>query len=131
VQTHGLVIGSGGWLAIAEGGPEPFYFRKEEYTRKEGGVVVDSALLAKNHLPLYPQAPWIRICYMKDMGPLPDDNFSFETTLRSDQSSVPKPVSRWKSCYNARTMFLYFPFPPRPVSAIFDAESETIDSSRL
>jgi hypothetical protein len=87
VQTHGLLIGSGGWLALAEGDAAPFYFKKEEYTRKEGGVVVDSALLAKNHLPLYPQAPWIRVCYVKDMGPLPDDNFTFETTLRSDRSS--------------------------------------------
>ena len=55
--------------------------------RKEG-VVVDSALLAKNHLPIYPQAPWIQICYTKDMGPLPDDNFTFETTLRTDGSTV-------------------------------------------
>ena len=87
VQTHGLMIASGGWLAMAEGDPAPFYFKKEEYTRKEGGVVVDSALLATNHLPLYPQAPWIWICYIKDMGPLPDDNFIFETTLRTDRSS--------------------------------------------
>jgi hypothetical protein len=87
VRTYDLMIGSGGWLAMAEGDPAPFYFKKEDYTRKEGGVVVDSALVAKNHLPLYPQAPWIRICYVKNMGPLPDDNFTFETTLRSDRSS--------------------------------------------
>jgi hypothetical protein len=72
---------------MAEGEPAPFYFKKEEYMRKEGGVVVDSALLAKNHLPFYPQAPWIRICYMKDLGSLPDDNFSFETTLRTDRNA--------------------------------------------
>jgi hypothetical protein len=87
VLTHGLMIGSGGWLAMAEGEPSPFYFKKEDYTRKIGEVVADSTLLAKNHLPLYPQAPWIRISYIKDMGPLPDDNFSFETTLRADRSS--------------------------------------------
>jgi len=87
VQTHGLMIGSGGWLALAEGDPAPFYFKKEEYLRKEGEVVVDSTLLTRNHLPLYPQAPKIRIYYMKDMGPLADDNFTFETTLRSDRSS--------------------------------------------
>jgi len=86
VQTHGLMIGSGGWLAMAEGDPAPFYFKKEEYMRN-GGVVVDSVLLARNHLPPYPQAPWIRICYMKDMGPLPDDNFTFETTLRTDRGN--------------------------------------------
>jgi hypothetical protein len=87
VLTHGLMIGSGGWLAMAEGDPSPFYFNKEEYIRKEGEVVADSTLLAKNHLPLYPQAPWIRVCYIKDMGPLPDDSFTFETTLRTDRSS--------------------------------------------
>ncbi len=81
VQTHGLLIGSGGWLAMAEREPEPFYFKKEEYLRKEGQVIVDSSLLSKNHLPL---SPWIRVCYIKDMGPLPDDNFIFETTLRTD-----------------------------------------------
>jgi hypothetical protein len=87
VLTHGLMIGSGGWLAIAEGEPSPFYFKKEAYARKEGEVVIDSELLARNHLPFYPQAPWIRICYIKDMGPLPDDNFTFETTLQTNHNS--------------------------------------------
>ena len=86
VQTHGLMIGSGGWLAMAEGDPAPFYFKKEEYMRM-GSVLVDSVLLLKNHLPLYPHAPWIRICYMKEMGPLPDDHFTFETTLRTNRGN--------------------------------------------
>jgi hypothetical protein len=87
VRTHDLMISSGGWLALAEGHPAPFYFKMEEYQRKEGGVVVDSALLAKNHLLLNPQAPWVRIYYIRDMGSLPDDNFTFETTLQSDRNS--------------------------------------------
>lgn len=87
VRTRGLMIASGGWLAMAEGDPAPFYFKKEEFARKGGGVMVDSAMLAKNHLPFYPRAPLIQICYVKDMGPLPDDNFTFETTLRCDRSS--------------------------------------------
>ena len=86
VKTQGLMIASGGWLAMAEGDPQPFYFKKEDYTGKEGEIGVDSALLAKNHLPLYPKAPWIWICYIKDMGPLPDDHFIFETTLRSNRN---------------------------------------------
>jgi len=85
VQTHDLMIGSGGWLAMTEGDPVPLYFKKDEYLRKEGEVVVDSALLARNHLPPYPQAPLVWICYIKDMGPLPDDHFIFETTLRTDR----------------------------------------------
>jgi hypothetical protein len=86
VKTFSLLISSGGWLATAEGEPQPFYFKKEEY-RIEGGAVVDSALLAKNHLSPFPEAPMIRISYVKDMGPLPDDNFSFETTLRTEHSA--------------------------------------------
>jgi hypothetical protein len=83
VKTHGLLIGSGGWLALAEEESEPFYFKQEEYMRSEGEVEVDTTLLAKHHLSFYPRAPWIRICYIKDMGPLPDDHFRFETTLRA------------------------------------------------
>jgi hypothetical protein len=82
VKSRGLMIASGGWLAMADGDPSPFYFKKEDYLREEG-VVADSALLVKNHLPIYPRAPWIRISYIKDMGPLPDDHFGFETTLRT------------------------------------------------
>jgi hypothetical protein len=87
VRTHGLMIGSGGWLAMAEGEPSPYYFKKEEYSKAEAGVVVDNKLLVRNHIPFFPQAPWIRICYIKDMGRLPDDNFKFETTLRSEPHS--------------------------------------------
>jgi hypothetical protein len=94
VQTHGLMIGSGGWLAMAEGDPLPFYFKKEEYLRKEGSVVVDSSLFTRNHLPLYPRSPWISICYIKDMGPLPDDHFIFETTLRCDRVSSTEACQR-------------------------------------
>lgn len=86
VKTYGLMIASGGWLAIAEKDPEPYYFKKETYL-KEGVVVVDSALLAKNHLQVYPVAPTISISYVKDMGPLPDDYFIFETTLRAERES--------------------------------------------
>jgi hypothetical protein len=87
VQTRGLMIGSGGWLAMAEEDPAPFYFKKDEFMRKDGGVEVDSALLAKNHLPLYPHAPWVSIFFIKDLGTLPNDHFHFETTLRSNLSS--------------------------------------------
>ncbi|MDP4216087.1 MAG: hypothetical protein Q8927_07780 [Bacteroidota bacterium] len=84
VRTHDLLIASGGWLAMTEGNPAPFYFRKEEVRRGAGEVVVDSTLLNKYHFPLYPEAPWVRLYYIEDMGPLPDDNFTFETTLRSE-----------------------------------------------
>ena len=86
VKIFSLTIASDGWFASAEEEPEPFYFKKEDY-RIDGGAVVDSALLAKNRLSTDPQVPTIRISYVKDMGSVPDDNFSFETTLRAEQNT--------------------------------------------
>jgi len=82
VRTHDLMITSDGWLALAEGDPIPIYFRKEEVARKEG-IEVDTATLARYHLPLQPSAPKIRLFYMKDLGDLNDADFSFETTLKT------------------------------------------------
>jgi hypothetical protein len=83
VRTHDLMITSNGWLALAEGDPIPIYFKKEEVARKEG-IEVDSATLARYHLPLQPAAPKVRLFYMKDLGDLNDADFTFETTLRNN-----------------------------------------------
>jgi hypothetical protein len=102
VKIFSLTIASGGWFAAAEGEPEPFYFKKEDY-RIDGGALVDSALLAKNHVSLYPQTPTVRISYVKDMGPIPDDNFNFETTLREEHiasSNACQPVEIAILCKN-------------------------------
>jgi hypothetical protein len=86
VRTHDLMITSNGWLALAEGDPIPIYFKKEEVARKEG-IEVDSATLARYHLPLQPAAPKVRLFYMKDLGDLNDADFTFETTLRNNFAS--------------------------------------------
>jgi hypothetical protein len=109
VLTHGLMIGSGGWLAMAEGEPSPFYFKKEDYLSKDGSIVADSTLFIKNHLPFYPQAPWIRICYMKDMGTLPDDNFTFETTLRTGRNSGSEVCQQAEVLIQCRNDVFIFP----------------------
>jgi hypothetical protein len=80
VKTQNLMISSGGWLALVDNDPIPLYFTKEEIRRKEG-VAVDSTTLARYHLPLLPEAPKIRLFYIKEMQGLSDADFSFETTL--------------------------------------------------
>ena len=80
VKTQNLMISSGGWLALVDNDPIPLYFTKEEIRRKEG-VAVDSTTLARYHLSLLPEAPKVRLFYIKDMEGLSDADFSFETTL--------------------------------------------------
>jgi hypothetical protein len=82
VMTRNLMISSGGWLGLVENDndPVPLYFTKDELSKKEG-VGVDSATLARYHLSLLPEAPKVRLFYIKDLGNLSDADFSFETTL--------------------------------------------------
>ena len=80
VMTRNLMISSGGWLGLVENDPIPLYFTKDELRKKEG-VGVDSATLARYHLSLLPEAPRVRLFYIKDLGNLSDADFSFETTL--------------------------------------------------
>ena len=82
VLTHNLMITSDGWLATSDAQPVPIYFKKEEVARKKG-VEIDSATLARYHLNIQPNAPMLRIFYMKDLGDLSNADFSFETTLRT------------------------------------------------
>ena len=82
VRTQDLMIGSGGWLALATGDPIPTYFSKEEVRRTEG-VEIDTATLARYHLIGQPRAPNTRLFYMKEMEGLSNADFSFETTLKN------------------------------------------------
>jgi hypothetical protein len=80
VKTQNLMISSGGWLGLVDNDPIPLYFTREEIRRKEG-VAVDSTTLTRYHLPLLPEAPRVRLFYIKEMDGLSDADFSFETTL--------------------------------------------------
>ncbi len=80
VKTRNLMISSGGWLGLVDNDPIPLYFTKEDIQKKEG-IAVDSAALARYHLSLLPEAPKVRLFYIKDMDGLNDADFSFETTL--------------------------------------------------
>jgi hypothetical protein len=83
VKTHELWVTSDGWLCLAEENPVPVYFKKAEYMKGDR-VEVDKKILDSYNLSLHPQAPRIRFFNQRDMGDLMNDNFIFETTLKSD-----------------------------------------------
>jgi hypothetical protein len=88
VKTHDLQIKTDNWLALVEPGNEakmPLYFAKAEIL-KGNEISVDRDLLKKYSLLLHPQAPRIRFFNQTDLGGLMNDNFIFETMLKSDFS---------------------------------------------
>jgi hypothetical protein len=50
-------------------------------------VEIDETALANYNLSLLPESPKIRFFNQDDLGPLPNDNFTFETTLKNPHSS--------------------------------------------
>lgn len=85
VKTHDIQIATDGWLGMVENEPRPIYFKKSEILK--GGIVeIDTQILRAYNLPLLPDPPKIRLFNQRDMGDLKDDNFTFETTLKSPYS---------------------------------------------
>jgi cytochrome b561 len=83
VKTHNLWITSNGWLCLAEGNPQPLYFKKEEYM-KDSIVQVNEDLLKAYYISLHPNPPRLRFFNERDLGDIMSDNFSFETTVKND-----------------------------------------------
>lgn len=83
VKTHDLLVGTEGWLALAEEEPEPLYFKQSEYLRQHE-IVIDKATLQSYNLPLHPKPPKIRIYNMQPLDSLMNDNFIFETDFKND-----------------------------------------------
>lgn len=84
VKEEDLMIASEGWVTMVENESDvPVYFKKEE-VEKNGEVSVDEALLSQYHLPLQPTPPALRFFNVQDMGALKNDQFVFETTVKSD-----------------------------------------------
>ena len=83
VREHDLMISSGGWVANVENEKGvPLYFKKEELL-KNGIAAVDEALLARYHVPLQPALPKLRFFNIRDMGGMKNDNFVFESSLKT------------------------------------------------
>ncbi len=107
VREHDLLIPSGGWLAAADQRPVPVYFTQDE-VRRDSALRVTPALLQSKNIPLQPQAPEIRIYNIGDMKGLRNDNFLFETEVKSDYgqgSAICQQVTVLIHCENSIFMF--------------------------
>ncbi|MDZ4709855.1 MAG: hypothetical protein SH818_15755 [Saprospiraceae bacterium] len=82
VKTHDIQIVTDGWLALVENGNNPVCFKKSDFERPDL-VEIDEPTLAKYNLTLLPESPKIRFFNQADLGPLLNDNFIFETTLKN------------------------------------------------
>lgn len=83
VKEHDLMISSNGWLAAIEQGEVPVYFNQKEFL-KGHTVEVDKATMEAYNISLQPAIPSLRFYNVQDMGDLRTDNFSFETTVKSN-----------------------------------------------
>lgn len=84
VKEHDLMISSGGWLAmIYNTNGVPLYFKKNEVLNNNK-IEVNEKVLSRYNLPLQPSLPALRFYNVRDIGNIKNDNFIFETTLKSD-----------------------------------------------
>jgi hypothetical protein len=83
VKEHELYIPSNGWLAAVDQEPVPVYFSKEEVI-KDGALRIPASLLESRNIPLQPKVPEVRYYNIRDMNGLRNDNFIFETELKSE-----------------------------------------------
>ncbi|WP_276481084.1 hypothetical protein [Paraflavitalea pollutisoli] len=85
VKHHDLQITSDGWLGLLENDPVPTYLKNEEYLRGDS-IGVDSSVLLRYGVSLYPQAPRLRFFNQRDLDTLMSDRFEFETKVKSNFS---------------------------------------------
>lgn len=83
VKEHDLMISSNGWLAAIEQDEIPVYFNQKEFL-KGHTAEVDKATMEAYNISLQPVIPSLRFYNVQDMGDLRTDNFSFETTVKSN-----------------------------------------------
>ncbi len=84
MKEHDLMISSNGWLAMVD--PEkdvPVYFNRKEF--QKGNIIeVDKPTLEAYNITLQPDNPPLRFYNVRDMDGLRTDDFSFETTVKSN-----------------------------------------------
>jgi hypothetical protein len=83
VKEHSLLIPSGGWVAAVDQQPVPVYFTPGEVMH-DGVLGITPGQMERRHIPLQPHLPEVRYCNVGDWKGLLNDNFIFETRLRSD-----------------------------------------------
>ena len=85
VKEHELLIKSNGWLPLVAQQPVPVYFTPNDAI-KNGKMEISKASLAAKNIAMQPNPPKIWYTNVADFGDINSDDFTFETSLRSDFS---------------------------------------------
>jgi hypothetical protein len=83
VREHDLFIPSEGWLAAVMQEPVPVYFNKSEVIRN-GALGIPVAAIERQNIPMQPKPPTVRYRNVHRFNGLMNDNFLFETQVRSE-----------------------------------------------
>jgi len=83
VKQHDLMIKTDGWTPIIAHSPTPVYLDKKELI-KNGVMRVSAEQVKAHNIALEPEPPKILICNAPDFGEIYTDDFTLETSLKSD-----------------------------------------------
>ncbi len=86
VREHDLYIPSEDWVVAVKQEPVPVYFEQKE-TVRDGVLHLPVAAIERQNIPMQPKPPVVRYRHVPDLQGLRNDNFIFETRLKSDYSS--------------------------------------------
>jgi hypothetical protein len=83
VREHGLLIPSDGWMTAVRQEPVPVYFDPQR-TVRDGVLHLPVAAIVGENVPMQPRPPVVLYTHVRDLKGLRNDNFTFETRLKSD-----------------------------------------------
>ncbi len=83
VREHDLFIPSEDWVVAVKQEPVPVYFDRNQ-TVRNGVLHLPVRAIEERNVPMQPQPPAVRYRNVRDLKGLRNDNFTFETRLRSD-----------------------------------------------
>ncbi len=82
LKEQDLQINTDGWLACVEQPGQPLYFQKHDFI-KNGYLEIEDGLLPRYGIPFRPVPPSVRFFYIRDFKGLMNDNFDFETSVKT------------------------------------------------
>ena len=82
VKMHDLQISSDGWLSLIDTEDIPVYLDSAIVANGEG-VSISKEHIEANGFDLLPNVPKVLIFNQRDLGPIRNDNFEFETQLKN------------------------------------------------
>jgi hypothetical protein len=83
VKEQDLLINTNGWLACVEQPEQPLYLQKDDFVVKRGLLEIEDGLLPRYGIPFRPVPPLLRFFYISDFKGLMNDNFDFETNVKT------------------------------------------------